>query len=101
MGLKLKNTKVTLVILYLRVFLKLALFIIKFENKLDIVISHINLISKQHDKCKFALKVIQFITIPDLFVLVVVQKCQLCQLCVLWENSHAKDLYLPWVQCKC
>ena len=86
MGLKFKTTKVTLVILYFPVFLKLAvltLFVIKFENKLDIVISHINLISKQQDKCKFALKVIQLITIPNLFVLVVVQKCQLCQLCVL------------------
>ena len=36
-----------------------------FENKLDVVISHINFILKHHDKCKFALKLInsQFISI--------------------------------------
>ena len=33
------------------------------KRKLDVVISHINLISKHHDKCKFALKVIQLVII--------------------------------------
>ena len=40
-----------------------------FEKKLDMVISHLYFISKNHAKCKFALKVIQFITNSNLFPL--------------------------------
>ena len=57
--------------------------LLKFENKLNVVIVHTNFISKHHDKYKFALKFIQFVTISTLFPLEVVQKCQLCQtLCI-------------------
>ena len=48
--------------------------LIKFESKLDVVISHINLISKHH------------VTSPNLFPLEVVQKYQHCQLCGLKEK---------------
>ena len=41
--------------------------LLKFENKLDVVNSHINFISKNHNKCKFALKFIKLGTVPKLF----------------------------------
>ena len=37
-----------------------------FENKVDIVISHINFNSKHYDKCKYALKLIWMVTIFNL-----------------------------------
>ena len=46
--------------------------LLKFENKLDIVISHINFISKHHDKCKCALKFVHLVTFPNLFPIEVV-----------------------------
>ena len=49
-------------------------------------IYHINSNSKHHGKCKFAFKLIRFLTVLNLFTLEVVQKCQHCQLCVLREN---------------
>ena len=55
----------------------------------DREIHHINYNSKHHGKCKFAFKLIRFLTVSNLFTLEVVQKCQRCQLCVLWENSIA------------
>ena len=51
--------------------------LLKYENKLDVVIRHI----------KFTLKIIQLTTLPNLFPLEVVQKCQHNQLWVLRENS--------------
>ena len=59
----------------------------KFEIKSDAVISHINFNSKQHDKCKVALKLIHLATISNLFPFKVEQICQYCQLCVLLKNS--------------
>ena len=44
-----------------------------FENKLDVVISHINFNSEYHDKYEFALEMIQLVTISNLFPLEVVQ----------------------------
>ena len=61
--------------------------LLKFGNKLDVVISHINFISKQYDKCKFVLELVLLGTIVNLFLLEVVQRCQHCQPCVIWENS--------------
>ena len=58
--------------------------LLKFENKLDIVITRINFISKKHDKCKYALKFIELVTTLSIIPLEVVQRCQLC---VLRENS--------------
>ena len=55
--------------------------LIKLENKLDVVISQVNFISKD----KFALKLIDLVTIPNLFPLKVVQKYQNC---VFRENSN-------------
>ena len=52
----------------------------------DREIHHINKNSKHHDKCKFPLKLIRFLTVSNLFTFEVVQKCQCCQLCVLREN---------------
>ena len=37
------------------------------ENKLDVVIGHINFNVKHYDKCKFALKFNQLVTIAKLF----------------------------------
>ena len=53
--------------------------LLKFENKLDVITIDINFISKHVDKLKFALKIIQLVTIPNLFPLEVVQKCQHCK----------------------
>ena len=53
---------------------KVGIFVsLKFENKSDTVISHINFNSKCHDKCEFALNLIQLVTIFNLFPLEVVQ----------------------------
>ena len=60
---------------------------LKCENKLHVVISHINCISKHHSKVKFAENITQFTPIPNLFPLENVQKCQNCQCCALRENS--------------
>ena len=57
--------------------------LLKFYNKLDIGISHIQFISKFHEKCKF--KFIQSVNIPNLSPSEVVQTCQHCQLFVLWD----------------
>ena len=55
----------------------------KFENKLDVVISQINFISKDHDKCKFVLTFIQLVMIPIIFPLKAVQKmAMLPTLCI-------------------
>ena len=56
---------------------------------MDIFIIYLNFSAKHHDKCKFTLKFILLVTIPNLFSLQVVRKCQNCQLCVLQENSNA------------
>ena len=37
------------------------------ENKLDVVIGHINFNAKHYDKCKLALKFNQLVTIAKLF----------------------------------
>ena len=65
--------------------------LLKFRNKLNVVISHINFISKYHGKCKFVEKIIKLVTIPNSFLLEFVQKSQHCQLCVLWENSNVSN----------
>ena len=46
---------------------------LNFENKSDTFISDINFNSKCHDKCEFALNLIQLVTIFNLFPLEVVQ----------------------------
>ena len=66
--------------------------LLKFETKLDEEINHFNFNSKHHDKCKFALKLIWYLTVFKLFSLEVVQKCQCCQLCVLQESSNGSAL---------
>ena len=43
--------------------------LLEFENKLDREISHFNLNSKSHVKCKFTLKQIWFLTVSNLFPL--------------------------------
>ena len=50
---------------------------------MDKCISHLNINSKHHDKCKFALEFIAILTTLNFFSLEVVQKCQHGQLCVL------------------
>ena len=55
------------------------------KKPLDLVINHIYFIAKHHDKCKLALTLFQLITIPNLFSLAVVQKCQ------HWENLSARN----------
>ena len=45
---------------------------LKFENKLDMGIKYFNISSKYHHKCKFALKLIPFLTICNIFLLEVV-----------------------------
>ena len=54
---------------------------------LDVVISHINFISKHDDKYTFTVKFIQLLKIIKSFPLEVAQKCQHCQLYALRENS--------------
>ena len=49
---------------------------------MDIAISDFNLNTKDHDKCKFVRTLFLLVT-NSIFLLEVVQKCQLC---VLWEN---------------
>ena len=61
--------------------------LLKFENKLNATISHINIILKYHHKCKFAWTFIQFSTNSNIFPLEIVQKWQHCQLYVLRKNS--------------
>ena len=53
--------------------------LLKFQNKLDRELSHFNLNSKHHDKCKFTLKLIWLLTVSNLFILEIVQKRQCCQ----------------------
>ena len=43
--------------------------LLTYENRLEIVISHINLNSTCYDSFKFALKLIQLVTISNLFLL--------------------------------
>ena len=66
-----------------------CLYLLKFD-KLDTDISLLNFNSKRHDKCKFALTLIQALTIAHLFPFEAVQKHQHSQLCVLRENSNVK-----------
>ena len=47
--------------------------LLKFENNLFTVISHINFNSEYHDKYDFALEIIQLLTISNLFPLEFVQ----------------------------
>ena len=62
-----------------------CLYLIK--NMLDREVSHFNISSKHHRKCKFVLSLIQFSTISNLYPLEIVKKCQCCQFCALGENS--------------
>ena len=79
----------------------LAFFVsLKFENKLDREINHFNFNSKHYEKCKFALKLIEFLTVSNLFKLEVVQKCQHCQLCVLQKNSIGSIPYVLNLCCE-
>ena len=73
---------------------------LKFENKLDREINHFNFNSKHYEKCKFALKLIEFLTVSNLFKLEVVQKCQHCQLCVLQKNSIGPIPYVLNLCCE-
>ena len=50
--------------------------LLQFENKLNGGINYFNISSKYHDKCKFALKLILFLIVCNLFPLEVVQKWQ-------------------------
>ena len=63
------------------------LYCLNLKNMAARKIHHINKNSQHHGKCKFAFKLIRFLTVSNLFTLEIVQKCQHCQLCVLWENS--------------
>ena len=47
--------------------------LLKFEIKLDVVISHINFISKDNDKCKCSLNFIQLVKSRNIFPLKVLQ----------------------------
>ena len=71
------------------------LILLQFENKLGVVISHINCISKHLNKYKCALKLIHLITMFTLFPLQDVQQCQIWQLCVFRENSSGKTQFVP------
>ena len=44
--------------------------------------------SRHRVNCKFALNLIQFSTISNLYPLEVVPECQFCQLCVSRENLN-------------
>ena len=57
-----------------RILLKCILVLIKFENKMDVFITHINFISKHHDKCTLAIKFYSVFNHSNLFI----QKCQHC-----------------------
>ena len=52
--------------------------LLKFENKLETVVGHINFYSLQYDKCKSALKFIHLLLLFNLFPFEVVQKCPHC-----------------------
>ena len=54
---------------------------------LDREISYFNMYLKQLAKCLFALKLILYSTVSNLFPLEIVQICGRCELCVLRENS--------------
>ena len=47
--------------------------LLKIENKLDVAISQMNFISKQYDKCKFVLKFVSLVTIPEFISIEVVK----------------------------
>ena len=59
------------------------LYCLNLEIKVDTVVSHIYFDSNYHEKCEFASKFIQLVTITNLFPFEVVQKYQHCQLCAL------------------
>ena len=63
----------------------------KIENIIDRENDHISYNSKDHEKCKFTLKVLRYLTVSNLFTLEVIQKCQCCQLCVSRENSIVRS----------
>ena len=56
---------------------------------IDLVINHLNLNSKHHDKYKFALKLAPLVTTSNSCPLEVVQKCQLC---VLMEKLNGDSI---------
>ena len=66
------------------------LYYLNLKIKVDTVVIHVYFDSKYDVKCKFASTFIQLVTIINLFLFEVVQKCQHCQLCVLRENSNRK-----------
>ena len=57
---------------------------------MDIDKSHLNFNSKDHNKCKFAPKLIPLVITSTLFSSEVVQICQHCQCCALRENSNTR-----------
>ena len=48
--------------------------LLKFENKMEREIIHLNYNSEHHDKCKFVLKLIKLLTVSNFFPLEVVRK---------------------------
>ena len=69
----------------------------KFKHKLDIVFSHIDVISLHSDGFQFVLKLFHLVTRSVLFSLEAAQKSQCCQLCVLRENSSSMFLFrMKW-----
>ena len=64
--------------------------LLKLEIKVDTVVIYVYCDSKYDAKCKFSLTFSQLVTITNLFLFEVEQKCQHCQLCVLRENLNRK-----------
>ena len=69
---------------------------------MDIVINHLNFISRHHDKCKVALTFSPLVTTSNIFSLEIEQKRQVCQLCVsrktgmaTSQNRHGDPSGLP------
>ena len=62
------------------------LYCFNLEIQIDTVVSHIYYDSNYHDKCEFASKFIQLVTITNTFPFQVVQNSHHCQFCVLQEN---------------
>ena len=63
------------------------LYSLNLKIKVHTVVIYVYFDSKYDVKCKFASTFIQLVTIINLFLFEVVQKCQHYQLCVLRENS--------------
>ena len=68
--------------LYIRVFPKYRKLAYLAICKIEKSVTSIYMSSKHHSKCKFALNLIHFSTVSNLYSLEVVQNCQCCQLCV-------------------